>query len=495
MQDASQQTDLINEAILQAILKTAIDAIITIDRRGFIRHVNPAACEMFGYPVSELQGKNISLLMPSPYREEHDGYLSNYLQTGEAKIIGIGREVTALRSDGSTLEVDLAVSKIHVGSEILFTGIVRDMTARKQAEAAASLQRSFADNLVDTANALILVLNREGEIVRTNPYLEELCGYGNTDLLGQDWIQTFLSVEEREESQKLFDSVLSGHPVDGVVSHMITKSGKSRTVTWSCRALSGTETGPDGILMIGSDITELKQAEAQLIASERLAAIGQMVTGLAHESRNALQRARACLDVLELDAEEESRAMILRAQTALSELQRLYEEVRNYAAPLRLELTQCDLLKLCLQTWQNLEPMHSAKNIQLILNPQSVTDHDSSNWTGCVCDSARMEQVLRNIFENAIAVSPENASIQVTCRLIPESDSKHLELTIRDEGPGLTVEQAEQIFTPFFTTKTKGTGLGMAISKRIVETHGGTITTGPPNEKGAEIRFTIPIHC
>jgi PAS domain S-box-containing protein len=119
---------------LAAIVETAVDAIITIDERGTIDSFNPAAERLFGYAPAEVLGKNVSLLMPSPYREAHDGYLAHYLATGEKRIIGIGREAVAQRKDGTTFPIDLAVSETQVGGRRLFTGLVHDISQRKQAE-------------------------------------------------------------------------------------------------------------------------------------------------------------------------------------------------------------------------------------------------------------------------------------------------------------------------------------------------------------------------
>ncbi|REJ65735.1 MAG: PAS domain S-box protein [Planctomycetota bacterium] len=133
----AEERVLASEQRLRAILNTAADAVITIDRHGIIEAVNPATEKMFGYAERELVGKNVSVLMPTPYSAEHDGYISQYLATGEAKIIGIGREVVACRRDGSTFPIDLAVSEVkELG---LFTGVIRDLTDRK------ALQRQVLD--------------------------------------------------------------------------------------------------------------------------------------------------------------------------------------------------------------------------------------------------------------------------------------------------------------------------------------------------------------
>ena len=123
-----------SEARMRAIFDTAVDGIVTIDDRGTMERFNPAAERMFGYPEAEVTGKNVSMLMPSPYHEAHDGYLAHYMQTGEKKIIGIGREVVGLRKDGTTFPMDLAVGETRQGGRRMFTGTVRDISARKQAE-------------------------------------------------------------------------------------------------------------------------------------------------------------------------------------------------------------------------------------------------------------------------------------------------------------------------------------------------------------------------
>lgn len=117
-----------------AILSTMVDSVITIDEHGIIDSANPSAERLFGYSFSEIAGKNVKLLMPEPYRGEHDAYLRNYVRTGKAKIIGIGREVIGRRKDGSIFPMDLAVSEMFLGQRRLFAGIVRDLTERKRME-------------------------------------------------------------------------------------------------------------------------------------------------------------------------------------------------------------------------------------------------------------------------------------------------------------------------------------------------------------------------
>lgn len=481
-------------AILRAILNTAVDAIITIDEQGTMRHVNAATERLFGYSRDELLGRNVSMLMPSPDREQHDQYIRNYLATGLAKIIGIGREVQALRKDGSLIPVDLAVSESSIAGQRLFTGIIRDMSERNRVINALRAERHFSEDLFRTANAIILILDLDGRIIRFNPFMEQLCGYSLAEVQGRDWFETFIPAELRHEIRSLFQEVVQGRAIQAHVNPILIRSGEVRIVTWSGRRLHyDDENGRSGVLAIGHDITALKEAERRLIQSERLAAIGQMVTGLAHESRNALQRARACLDVLELDAGDQAidLNLIHRAQQALDELQRLYDEVRNYAAPLKPDLAPCDLLQLCRETWEFICETGPVPNVRLRL-PENPPE------SACHCDRSRMQQVLRNILENAIHVSPDGGEICVLAEHINgPGETPRIRLRIQDQGPGMNAEQRARIFEPFYTTKTKGTGLGMAIARRIVEAHGGEIAVGDPPRNGGttgtEIVLTLPV--
>jgi len=121
-------------ARVRAIVNTLVDGIITIDERGIIESLNPAAEQIFGYSAAEVTGRNVRVLMPQPYQDEHDGYLLNYLRTGTKRIIGIGREVSGLRKDGTIFPMDLAVSELEVSGRRMFTGVVRDITDRRRME-------------------------------------------------------------------------------------------------------------------------------------------------------------------------------------------------------------------------------------------------------------------------------------------------------------------------------------------------------------------------
>jgi len=233
---------------------------------------------------------------------------------------------------------------------------------------------------------------------------------------------------------------------------------------------------------------ELRQAEERARQAERLAAIGEVYTGLAHESRNALQRSQACLELLakRLRDRPDLLDLINRIQRAQDQLHALYEEVRTYAAPLhRLERQPINLKALVQQAWDDLAELHRHRQSQLI-------QRDDGGKLECLGEPRRLEQVFRNIFENSLAACSDPVIVHVDWSRIEHDGTPALRAVVRDNGPGLTPEARCRVFEPFYTTKTHGTGLGMAIARRLVEAHGGQLEVGNAAGLGAEFILTLP---
>ena len=170
-----------SEARLRALLEAAVDGIISIDERGLVQTINPAAERLFGYTAQEVIGQNVKLLMPSPYQEEHDGYLAHYLTTGQKKIIGIGREVVGRRKDGRAFPMDLSVAEARAGKERLFVGIVRDITERKRTEEALSQLAA----IVESSEDAIVAKSLDGTILTWNAGAERMFGYSLSEVKGR----------------------------------------------------------------------------------------------------------------------------------------------------------------------------------------------------------------------------------------------------------------------------------------------------------------------
>jgi PAS domain S-box-containing protein len=237
---------------------------------------------------------------------------------------------------------------------------------------------------------------------------------------------------------------------------------------------------------VSTDITPLKEAQRRAVHAERLAAVGQMAAGLAHEGRNALQRSQACLEMLALEVDDQPKALDLVAgiQLAQDDLHRLYEEVRSYAAPIVLDYRPCRISHLLGEAWERIGPNRAGRDAQLRKrgNPDLI----------CSCDPFRLIQVFRNILDNACAAAQDPVVIDAEWSEVEAAGQPAVSIVIRDNGPGLTPEQRCNLFEPFYTTKSQGTGLGMAIVKRIIDAHHGLIAAGPDDGRGATILVTLP---
>jgi signal transduction histidine kinase len=236
-----------------------------------------------------------------------------------------------------------------------------------------------------------------------------------------------------------------------------------------------------------ASIASLKEAQERLLQSERLAAIGQMMAGLAHESRNALQRSQACLEMIALDVQDmpETLQMVEDAQKAQDYLHHLYEEVRGYAAPITIKRERCHLGELLDDVWLQLAISREGRQAHL--------DHEENGVDLCCeVDRHSISQVFRNILENALSACADPVEVRTEWSEAESNGRPALVISARDNGPGLTPEARRNIFEPFYTTKTQGTGLGMAIAKRIIEAHGGQIEIGPVDGRGAEILIRLP---
>ncbi|SPP64669.1 PAS domain S-box protein [Nitrospira lenta] len=186
------------DAQLGAVVTHAIDGIISIDQAGCILSFNPAAEKLFGYSADEAMGRNVSMLMPEPYRSEHDGYLSAFLHTGVAKVIGQGREVVGRRRDGSIFPMDLGVSEMELDGQRCFTGIVRDITARKAAERNVQESEMRLRAVINGAMDAIVTMDEAGRICGWNPRAEEVFGWSERDAVGRDLAELIVPPSLRE---------------------------------------------------------------------------------------------------------------------------------------------------------------------------------------------------------------------------------------------------------------------------------------------------------
>lgn len=362
---------------------------------------------------------------------------------------------------------------------------LRQLADKRQAEQALLAITNRYQRLVELSPDAIFV-NRSDQIVLANRACLRLFGASSADqVLGRSPFE-FLDARDHELAQRRVRQVLEGRDSVPVMLQHILRLDQT-VVEVECSAAGIEDDGQRASLVIMRDITSRRQMEARMMQTERLAAIGQMMTGLVHESRNALQRSEACLEMLSLNlqGQADSLDLVARVQKAQKKLHQLFEEVRSYAAPIKLQRVEHDLRDVLEETWENLVWVRQGRQASL----RFLTEGPSPR---CSVDTSRLEQVIRNILENSLAACADPVKIEVTWTATNLDNRPAWQLSIADNGPGLTLEQRQNIFEPFFTTKVNGTGLGMAISQRIVDAHDGTITVGTSRPVGTEIVITLP---
>ncbi len=395
--------------------------------------------------------------------------------TGYADLDGT---ITALRQGAA----DYIIKPINADA---LRASLRRITERHKMQHALHEEHELAERILNTAEAIVLVLDLDGNIVRFNPYMERLSGYTLDEVKGKSWFETFLRHGEQTRIEEVFRQTVDGERTTGTINPIVAKDGTEREIRWSNATLTDEHGDATSVLAIGLDITEFLDAQKKILQSERLAAIGQTMAALAHESRNALQRIQAGIEMVQLELSDDhaARGDLMRIETASDDLHGLMEEVRAFAAPINVDRYQCDLAKLWRRAWEHLAIARKGRDASL----QEICDVDLQ----CTVDGIRFEQVFRNLFENALAACADPVQINVTCSAVRIANQDGIQICVQDNGPGLTPEQRGKVFDAFFTTKSRGTGLGMAIVKRIVEAHDGQIEVGS-SEGGAEFVITLP---
>ncbi len=319
-------------------------------------------------------------------------------------------------------------------------------------------------------------------------------------------------------SRTIADNVMrTGHAVLSADASADTRfRGSDSVQDWEvrsmmCAPLAGQSGRPLGVIHVDSRdaVRQFEQADLDVLAivatlagqavehsrlhgaylqAERLSAIGQMMTGLAHESRNALQRIQANLERLSFRVDDQPGALdiIGRIQDAQDQLLQLYEQVQGYAAPINLERTPHDIGKLLNRAWDNLDHLRRDRKVTL--------DAGDSDPAGRLCDvdALAIERVFVNLLENAIAATEDPVEIRINWLDDHIAGAPALRIAVHDNGPGIGAEQRRQIFDPFFTTKTSGTGLGLALTRRYIEAHGGWVNVADVSGPGATFLIALP---
>jgi PAS domain S-box-containing protein len=279
---------------MRSVVNHVVDGIISIDERGIVTTFNPAAERIFGYTADDVIGQNVHVLMPEPYHGEHDGYIANYLRTGEAKIIGIGREVVGRRKDGTTFPMELAISVFRLGDRSNFTGIVRDITERKRAEEELRQAEERMWSVVNHVIDGIITIDEQGKVESFNPAAEKLFGYTRSEVIGQNVKLLMPEPYHGEHDGYISNYVRTGQAkIIGIGREVVGRRKDGSTFPMEL-AVSAFHIGPRRYFTgIVRDITERKRLEHELRQrvddlAEADRQKNEFLAMLAHELRNPL---------------------------------------------------------------------------------------------------------------------------------------------------------------------------------------------------------------
>jgi two-component system, LuxR family, sensor kinase FixL len=371
IRDATHTQDLrAREAHLRSILNTVPDATVVIDEKGIVQSFSAAAERLFGYKESAVIGKNVSVLMPQPYRDEHDSYLQRYFATGEKRIIGIDRVVTGQREDGSTFPLKLAVGEMQSGKRRFFTGFIRDLTERQQTE------------------------------------------------------------------------------------------------------------------------EQLHELQTELARLSRLTAMGEMASTLAHEINQPLSAISNYLQGCNRLLEPVQHPNVVRIRDVLAETTRQTLRAGHIIRQLREFVTRGETAKQP----ENISRLVEEASALALVGAREVgiktVFRFASHTDAVMVEKVQIQQVLLNLMRNAIEAmqDSERKELLVTTS-VPNGDK--ITVSVADTGSGLSEEISERLFQPFVTTKPAGMGVGLSISKRIVEAHGGELWAESNPSGGAIFLFTL----
>jgi len=467
---------------LSTIIDTTVDGIIVIDGRGRIEAFNAGAQRLFGYTEDDVIGKNVNLLMPSPFHEEHDRYLEHYQRTGEAAIIGKGRQVRGRRKDGTEFPLHLSVGEMTIAGERRFTGMLHDLTARVELEDRLRSSEARWRAVIDSAIDGIVVIDASGAIEAFNPAAERLFQYAEAEVTGKN-IRMLMPSPYHEQH-------------DGYLSNYLKTAeakiiGKGREVTGRRKDgstfplhLSVGETVLDGqrrFTGILHDLTARIELEEQLREQSALAKLGEMAAVIAHEVKNPLAGIRGVVQVIggRLPHDSGDAMMMKEVVGRIDSLDGMMKDLLLFARPPKPKRMPLDVMPLLEATANLLKAGAEAAGLAI----------EVRGGPARVSGDADM---LRMVFQNLLINGAHAMEGRGTIRIGVESTGSTCRILITDQGPGIPADIRDRIFTPFFTTKSRGTGLGLPTAKRFIEAHDGKISIVCPPSGGTTVTVQLP---
>jgi PAS domain S-box-containing protein len=489
------------------ILDSSPDCVVAIDHKGCITEFNPAAEQTFGHRRKDVLGRRLAdVIIPPSLREKHHSGFAHYLSTGESKVLGRRLEMTALCADGREIPVELTITRIPQDGPLAFTGHIRDITERKRSEDAlrvahAQLVRSEERwrSVFESSAVGVALTDLNGRFIATNPIFQKMLGYTEQEL------QQLTSLEitheaDLDHNEALIRELLGGKRQQFQIEKRYRrKDGKSVWARNNVSIVPGTERVPRFLMALSEDITQWKLSEEALAKARSdlakvasITSLGVLTASIAHEVNQPLSgivtNASTCLRMLSADppnidgARETVRRTLRdgnRASDVITRLRTLYS--KKEPSPETMDLNEAARETAALSL---LEIQRSGVILRYEL---------ADNLPPVVGDRIQLQQVILNLLRNAAdAMSTVDDRPRELLVRTDRDEGNKIRLSVKDSGLGLTPQAADRIFEAFYTTKADGMGIGLSVSRSIIEAHQGRLWATPNDGPGSTFSFAIP---
>jgi len=497
-----------SEERFRTVVGTTPDAVVLADRNGCILLWNQAAARLFGYTEKELIGQPLTLLMPHRYREAHQAGMTRLMTTGENRLIGRTVEFHGLRKDGTEFPLELSVGIGNSPKGVFYSGIIRDITRRKQAEEAQRQAESRYQIVVENAVEGIFQMTPDGRFLMANPSLAQMLHYDSPDTLVSTVTdisrQLYADPKKREEIRALLNQ--SG-VVRAFETELICRDGGVISVSMNARAvrdLDGTLLYHEGTV---EDISERKRLAADLLEEIKIAEVARALGDIGHDVKNMLMPVQTGVDLLREEVQEILGRLATSGERAQSEAsrkvsdeliemivnntRRIQDRVRELADAVKgvttaPEFKPCRVSTCVADVITSLHRYAAEKGVALYaegLESLPVTQ----------ADERRLFNAFYNLIDNAIPEVPPGGSVTVRGQVDVGTDA--LVISVADTGRGMPPDVRDALFsTQVVSRKVGGTGLGTKIVKDVVAAHKGSIRVESELDVGTTIHIRLPLN-
>jgi PAS domain S-box-containing protein len=496
-----------SEAHKAAILDSSLDCIVAMDHEGRITEFNPAAERTFGYERENVLGKHLAdVIVPPSLREKHRTGFARHLATGESRVLGRRIEMTALCADGREIPVELAITRIPQDGPPAFTGYLRDITERRRNEAAllethAELAQSEERwrSMFENSAIGVALADLNGRFIAVNPVFQKMVGYTEEELKQLSFID-ITAEEDRNPNRVLIEELLEGKREQFQIEKQYRrKNGSAVWVRNSVTIVPGTERAPRYLMALSEDVMErrlaeeaLNQTRSALAYMARVTTLSTLTASIAHEVNQPLSgivtNASTCLRMLDANPPNVEGALETARRT-IRDGNRASEVITRLRALFSKRTAAFELFDLN----EAVKEVVALSVSELQRNRVILQSDLAAGLPSLLGDRIQIQQVILNLLRNgsdAMSIvddRPRELRIKTEC-----DDGGDVCLSVKDSGVGIDSEIEKRLFEAFYTTKGDGMGIGLSVSKSIVERHRGRLWAIRNQGPGATFLFSIP---